>query len=447
MNAISRRGWGALSLAACIAGTGFAQSAKNDLPIDKKTKVQQSRDKAVLLLQKIETGRNPCYSDECQTQKLDLLQIVFKKSGLLPEVGKLFLSSRDSGIDAGYRLVRKRFAPPPMKNAFPTTVKEWRQWWVKRYDHELETRSNWMKLTSDVYALQQGLKVYLDIAKSGDEQKNQIEEAWERGLSRAAQLLITFPALVREASQAEEQKQTAVALTLRREAAQQIDEFNRINQDQFRGQFYSLLQAIIPQARTQEQAIAFLVLTQRWMNSSGSKRVFDPSFVNELKYRYREIVDLTTAIQSFNDLEYGIVGLKNFYSDVNPAVRTELELIYQGFLDQVDDTARQIVDLGAFCLLSITGAELIGPGFLGRFGFPTAVSLVSNQYDFNATEILWSRSTRTHELSSRLSDIEADMDRRRAELFEIRKLLKIRIEQYDQELNQPNQGDSTHEPT
>jgi hypothetical protein len=430
------RGLSAACLVTSIASPGLAQADFS--------KIQKNKEAALQLLEKIENGRNPCYTDECQNKKVGLLGDVFQISSLLPEMGGAFLPTRERGIDSGYTLVRKRFVPPSMKNAFPSTLKEWKQWWLKRSDHESKIRSDWMRLVSEIYSLQQGLRMYIEVARGSEEQHAQIEEAWQRGLARAAELLTTYPRLVRDASMADAQNDKAKAAQLRKEASLQIEEFNSLNRDKFENQFYPLLQALIPQAKTQEQVVAFLILTQRWMNFSGdSRHVFDPSFINELKYRYKQIVALTHAAQDFNDLEYGVVGIKNFFSEVNPAIRTELELVYQGFLDTVDETARQIVDIGSLYLLSMTGTQLFGAGFLGQYAFPTGASLLGTQFHVSANEILWAPSTRTEELKARHDDLEADMERRRMELFESRKALQLKIAQYDLELKRQTQGDPT----
>lgn len=418
-----------------------ALKAQSSLSSIATEKIRASREKAVNVLRQIETGQSPCYSDDCQTKKFRMVSDVYRQSSLLPKVGQLFLESRADGVQSGYRLVQKKFAPPSMENAFPSTLREWKSWWIKRYDHELETRSNWMRLTSDLYSLQQGMKIYIELAKASDEQKSQIEEAWGRGLWRCAELLTSFPNLVLQASQAEAHKNAALALELRREAARQIDEFNTINKEKFQGQFYPMLELLLPQAKTPEQAIALLMLLNHWKQVSGAAHVFDESFQNEMKYRYKEIFALTRTAQDFNDLEYGIVGLKNFYSSVNPAIRTELEMVYQGFLDKVDDTARQIVDLGAFYLLGITGAEIMGPGFLSQYALPTSLSLFSIEFKFEATELLWARSNRTQDLKAHLASLEADMERRRSELFDTRRALKLKIQQYDDELNRRLEGE------
>lgn len=421
-----RRSFLAISLSVFAAQCLSAQSSSPYASIE-TSKLQASLAKAIQILDVVENGKRPCYSADCQAQKYNLISEFFQKSSLLPEVGKALLQSRKDGVNSAYALVRKPFVPLSMENAFPESFREWKQWWVKRYDHENQTRSSWMQLVSEIYALRNGVEAYINLEKLDSNQLAMINEAWSRGLGRAAELLTSYPKLARETEIAIKQKLETKAQELRQKAAAEKNEFERINREGFNGQFYELLPKLFPQTTSTVQATALLALIQKWQNLTGSREIFDSAFISEMKYRLQELTDLVRIAQNFNNLEYGVIGLKNFYGDSNPEIRTELELIYQGFLDQVDAKGRLIVEDGSLYFFGIIEATVAG--------------IITNQFDFHYSEYIWSKSTRTQELEARLSILKDDMERRRTELFETRKLVKAKIQVYDQELKRREQGE------
>jgi hypothetical protein len=413
-----------------------AQSDDIQAQIDR---LERKKAAALQQLAKTENGRSPCYTEECQRKKFNIVSTLSQRSQLIPEIGERFLKNRDEGIASAYRLVRKKFEPPVMAGDFPASVHEWSEWWVRRYNHEQEIRSGWMRFVSDVRLLYFGFQFYLKLDSASEEQRELIQDAWDRGLAEAAKHLVamaTFAEQVGFFRELKDKEQEKAALL---QALSEQKKYNEIN-ERFEGQIHSLLLKLFPQASNEEQVTAFLILMSDWLERTQSKSIFDSAFKEEMEWRNRQAQELYRTVLDFQDLEYGIVGLNNFYSPVNPAVAAELEIPLQEFLDSFDYSARAIVELGASYFTTLVGRTVFGVGVVSDMLLPTATNLIGVQKNFNLTEALWSKSGRTKQLTSTLPLLEAEMEKRRIELFINRRQFQEFISQTDLELTRLKGG-------
>lgn len=393
----------------------------------------QTRTKAKTLLDKIEIGADPCFTDECQVKKSRFLSKIFAQSQKIPGAGISFLKARDSGIASGRQLVRHRFTPPKLENGyFPQSVKEWVVWWQRRYSYEMDMKSTWQEFGSQAYSMRAGLQLYARLASESDEKKQIIQEAWDRGLADAARFISDGERWIIMAAKAEDAGRMEEAAKYREMAHDSIKKKYEI-ESRFEGQLYAVIDALFPNS-TRIQTMAFLILIDEWKKMLDEPRLFSPSFQEKLKFQAEQVGDLTSLIADFNDLEYGVVGIRNFHSPVNPAVLAEMEIPIQEFLDSVDFSGRASARILSFYLMTLTADSLIGSSAAIRFGLPAVIDLQLQNSDQDIAQVLWPASHQTQKIKSALDTLEKRMENRRQELFRSQKIIRQKIEELDEKI-------------
>lgn len=396
------------------------------------------RSQSIQVLEKLTHGRDPCFSEDCQNQKIILLSKIWAHSNLLPQSGTPFFRSRPSGLNSAHRFVRNPFVGPLQTSgqAFPQTLHDWKYWWERRYSYEDQWKSEWMDFYSEVFALSDGLKAYLKVVDNSDsERREQIQQAWDRGAARAAEKIIESQVSMIESSDAAHRGDQAKARQLEQRGLAASEELKKI-QAKFGGQFRTVLEMLFPDLSFR-QIVPLLSTMEQFVQFSGNKKIFDPLLIEEVRIFSLEARKLVQTTQDFQDMEYGIIGLTNFYSPtVNPQVATELEINVQDFLDQIDARARQLVDYGSFYFLSIVGESVFGASYFGRIALPGLVELFSIHFEFEPSQKLWSVSSRSRDLHLKLLDLETEMEKRRAALFEAKEVLQQKIQTLDLQIKE-----------
>ncbi len=424
----------ALSCRVLVWSCIFVALVARNLSASELARLESRKELLLNFLEKVVNGREPCFSADCQKQKSQLILKVFDLSNQIPYVDKVFLRDRREAVESGFRLIRKKFEMPKKGSEFPRSINEWVYYWKKRYSHESELRSVWLAFLSQTYALYQGLQTYQKILSDPDFSPDLIEEADERGAGEIARLGVEAAALIQQSAFYSQQGLKSRSLELRQRAFEMTEQ-REVIEKKFRGQFRAVLSEIFPKLSFQE-IISFFELADRWKKSYSSQKLFSQSLKNLLLERLQICRQLVQVAQEFTDLEYGVVGIKNFYTSTNPLVSAESEAIVQGYLDEIESKARLIIDLGSSYFLFKAGPLLFDSPILANMALPFLYNILSIQAGQNTSEWIWKPSSRSSQLTQALPALAEQMDSRLLELQKARSALKIKIAQTENEISQ-----------
>jgi hypothetical protein len=385
------------------------------------------KNKAILegFLEKIENGRNPCFSDECQSQKSKLIDDIFDQTTALQAH---LTPSLKTGIQSARRLIAHRFIPTNSQDKFPESLEEWAYWWKRRSSHENKYRSDWSAFASQVKATREALRFYQRAHTRRPATKKLMQDAWNRGAAKNARLMKESSGLMHLAGQLQRLGLEEEAQKAQEQALLAKDESDKI-QKKFRGQIKPLLLKLFRSADYGKLVSALAILDQ-WPDIYETEAFLDEEIANEVNYFYKQYKNLDQKIQDFNELEYGVVGLKNFHTPVNRLSSSENELIIQEVLDRVDESARSFISIGAMLLLFKSGKILFGQTPLA-YSFPSAAFIYAEEKNFDLADQIWSRSYRSEEIRSGMPKLRQLMEHRQTELLKLRKILRKKIKQID----------------
>jgi len=426
---MAARGLGTLvHLSIFICALAFVGSA--DLRAQSAlSKLEQSLKQTKSLLDRVEKGKSPCFSIDCQHEKSKILN----ETRRLADTISWKPSPQNEAFQAARFFVAYPFQRP--SEEFPETMKQWKAWWERRYSYETKYRFQWMSLVNQITSFYDALDIILRRAKTSSAlDKELIQEAWDRQAGRISLLMREHAQLIETAKQEElkgrdssDLKQEALALSKEREALEK----------NFGGSFAAIMQELFPQVEF-KRSVSSLAHLQLLAEDYQVTKIFDADFLSHVSYWRSQLKKFSNKLQEFNDLEYGVVGLRNFNTSTNPAVAAEQEIPIQEFLDKFDGTARAATSIAAFYLMT-TVLGVATDSILLKIVIPSGLQLVGSEKDFELSEVLWAPAHRTEEILASLPDLQDRMQQRFRDLLKTRSLLLQRIQELESQISELNQ--------
>lgn len=396
---------------------------------DRRAQLEVNRTLAVSELRRIEKGAEPCFSDSCQARKYQILEEIYSSAEDFPHL----LPSLEEGLDAAHELTARRYEPMKLKDAFPSSWDEWVYFWNKRYSPEMDLRSRWLLLESEIALHLQAVVFYNNLLKLSPNQQSLIQEAFDRGLFEIADLDVRQQLLMEQATLARSQGDSQKEMELRTEAAKAHQRTLQL-EESFGGSLPDIFLKLFG-STNYEETLSALIGLKKWV---GKQPPFSPAVRSLIAARAHKLRDLFNLTREWNDLERGVVGLLNFYSLTNPAINAEQELIVQGFLDQVDKSARHLVNnLGLLTAASWAGPAIMGPHIVARIGSALTVSAgmgAMSYYQIDWSSSVWEKSNRHLLLSATLESLQEKMQNRLDALWVAQKATRNKINQLDNQI-------------
>lgn len=390
-------------------------------------------------LDRVQNGKQPCYTRPCQLEKRRLLQKIQNKLEVLPSLEGRLLPNRRLALSSAYRLVDEPFIYPSSNLDSPQNITEWLEWWKRRYAYESRLHSNWTAFYSAVVSHERALQLISSLKKS-PRQKLQLKHWWKRGLGEAARSLRQAVQAFQESSRLAMQGAIEESEAHREESEsffKRVEEFEEAAQIPFR----MIVKDIFPDHSLVE-ATSFLVHYKSWIDFFEPNDILEQHFFDYLNYQKDSIQEISNLIQDFRDLEYGVVGLNNFDSISNPAKSVRHELDIQKRLDVLDESLRAAIELSFFFSFLNFSEAVLGSYRLGILGV-SGWSLAAERNNFELSEIYWERSERSTELLQQLPQLEAQMEYRKQELLQTEEALENKIQEIESRLQQSQKGDKT----
>jgi hypothetical protein len=394
------------------SSTGDGSTSKElparQLKIEKLEKIRRLRSK-------IENGLSPCFSQSCQQQKRTALQKISQAIQQLP------ISVDQSGILSAHKLLMRPFTSQDEMNqsSFPETITDWKKHWQLRRQYEVKMRSQWISFQGFVYKIREGTD-FLFSVQGNHAQRNQFIELWKGGIGRAASIMLKQASLYQQVSTLEQNASDKTAANrLRTEIDNLSQELSSI-EDQLGGKIRPVLSRYFPD-RPFYQIVQQLGFLMSWVSEFHALHPLEADFVNHVEYFRKSINEATEASQLFSDLEYGMVGIRNFYSMTNPAVANETEIPVQEFLNQVEAHARWLVDLSASYLLYGAGISF---GKTGGIILSSVFPVLSSLHKYTSiADLSMPPSTFSATLERQQPELDDQMENRIQELFRVKQSL------------------------
>jgi hypothetical protein len=377
---------------------------------------------------RIEIGQAPCYDSPCQLQKSHHLQNAFQKAETLP---LSFQSERLRAFGAAYQMIDDPWVRP--EAFFPEDLQEWRQWWEHRFRNDSERSSSWMAYAQEVLRNYAGLDLLIDrLNQLSAKDKSILKECLDKGALRIGFLLREAPLLHIEAERLLSLGRIQAAETTRNSALKLSMEREELEKN-FSGQYEGVMLRIFPGVSFRQIISAFHVATL-WMEELGHSDLQSAALLRKLKYFRDALRQIHTEIQSFNDVEFGVLGLRNFHTSVNPLVAHQQEIIIQSYLDVVDGLGRSVASLGTFYLAHSVMAGFTESVFW-RIVPLAAGSTLAIEFDFELESLFWTPSSLTGQLGSQLPKLEEESEKRFKELLRAYQTVSKKIEDLENQLS------------
>jgi hypothetical protein len=390
--------------------------------------LQKKLDYARWLKARIESGQTPCYDSACQLQKSDHLQRAFQKAEMLPSS---FQSERLRAFQAAYQMIDDPWIRP--EAFFPQDLDEWRQWWEHRFRNDSQRSAIWMAYSQEILRNYAGLDTLIDrLNQVSPKEKSLLKECFDKGALRIGFLLRETPRLYIESErlnslgrpqEAEAARNLALKLSVEREDLEK----------NFSGQYEGVMLRLFPRVSFKQIISAFHVATH-WMEALGYSDIESPALVRKLRYFRDALRQIHGEIQSFNDVEFGVLGLKNFHTSVNPLIASQQEIIIQDYLDVVDGLGRAVASVGSFYLAHSVMAGFTESVFW-RIVPLAAASTLAIEFDFELESLFWTPSTLTGQLQSQMPQLEEESEKRFKELLRAYQTVSKKIEDLENQLS------------
>lgn len=381
-------------------------------------------------------GRDPCHSTSCQIEKTELLDEISIQIDRLPLGIPVFEESSLRALTSAWRLIENPFPLPRNSVDESFSFSELKNWWERRYSHDLKLRSSWTGLYGQLLMIEKAIGFYLQLVSSSPARRADFLRAWNGGLKDYTELeresSIYFYRIRQLEAGGLEGSNEIERLELAREMLNR--ERERIK-SQLPDSPYRLLEKLFPNFQAPESAF-ILGLISHWLDIFPSNDLFDEERALILQKLENRVENLKENVRSFQELEYGLVGLRNFESMTNPVVAINYELGIQEKLGLAEGVISGILDLGSWSALYSFSASLGMGKALLTSGLLGLGSYYSIEYDLSYSEIFFEPQNRRGELFEQLPKFEQQMARRHQTLKYVRDVLLQKIESYEKKLDE-----------
>lgn len=395
---------------------------------DRLSRLQQARQLTLQTLDRVNQGAAPCYDSDCQNQKARLYhQIERSLSRATPLRENLTAHSV-------YRFLR---SPRQELNQNPKTLRDWHAWWKRRYSLEAFQDAEWNAFFESVVQTEKMLQLVWGLV-SNPFDLDRIAPRFDRDFREACRLLYSAVLLEEQANQAYRAGDEAKSDRLKDEADRLRDRQKAIEERMGRP-LLAITRELLPDQSFGDSLRTFIEL-DRLMRLFGSSDLLHPDLPGFVRGMHQEWNAVFKPSQDFADLEYGVVGLNNLETIVNPVVAVQNEIRIQSQLDRVEIVGQSLIDLFHYSLL-LGAARDFGSGsklltFLGLLGSGYAFE----KLDWSVARQIFPSSTRTQELLSSLPSLEERLIRRKSSLEKTKTILETKLIEIDRLIETIVQG-------
>lgn len=392
------------------------------------------------LLFRIEQGSQACHSSSCQKTKSATLHKIYRDSQLLSFLGPEFIDQAETSMQSARKLVRaaiKRTDLPPHQ---PQNLTEWTKVFERRYAHDIENTISWLAFAAKIESLRASLQYLAQGFKHLESnEKKEFQKLWERGLAevladqrRIQELSVLRDQSRRDGNEVAAEKLDAEKLELMKKSRDWFEE-HEISLITIQRRFFSDLEF--------SRIIDLVKALNLWSDFFGNPNILSESLAQKSQIIDPSLRTLVRDIQSFNDLEFGVVGLDNFSTMINPALAAGWEIQVQNRLQSHLESIQFLMDAGQSLLLLSASMALGGSSRWLQFGIFGTASYFQDVEDFRVSDALFQTSDRITRLQQLEMFWSSRMQKRYVELKSTQILLKQKIHELKEQINLTEKGE------
>jgi hypothetical protein len=395
---------------------------------------------AETLLMRIEQGSPACHSSSCQKNKSATLHKIYRDSQLLSFLGPEFSEQAKTSIQSARKLVRASIKRTDLSSKQPESFADWTKIFERRYAHDIENTISWLAFAAKIESLRASLQYLAQGFKHLESnEKAEFQKLWERGLAQilADQRRIQELSILRDQNRHDGDESTAEKLDAEKlelmKKSRDWFEENETSLITIQRRFFSDLEF--------SRIIDFVKALNFWSEFFGNPNILSESLAQKSQTIDPSLRTLIRDIQSFNDLEFGVVGLDNFSTMTNPALAAGWEVQVQNRLQSHLESIQFLMDAGQSLLLLSASMALGGSSRLLQFGIFGTASYFQDVEDFKISDALFQPSDRITRLHQLEMFWNSRMQKRHVELKSTQSLLKQKIHELKERINQTEKGE------
>ncbi len=305
-------------------------------------------------------------------------------------------------------------------------------WWRQRYSQTPQQDFFWMSQFDLLVSHRKSIESIVSLIDQDPLTLDRVIEAWNPNFQTAIRSL-------NEATQKEQLGQRAEFFGQIEQAKLYLAQADQARQ-RFQDSERAFGQKIIPFVhqlfpdRSRKEALDILVDLDRLSRSFSTTDLLDEEFHDFLRSIHLDWRQVFAQAQRWTDLEYGVVGLKNFDSTVNPAVAHRRELEIQMKLDQIEQVGQGLIDLGQYLFLLSGVAEFSQASKLMSFFGLFSIGYGLEKWDGRMGSRILPTSHRTQEILQQIGTLEERMQRRKESLHEAKATVEKQLSEINRRL-------------
>ncbi|PIR22197.1 MAG: hypothetical protein COV44_09275 [Deltaproteobacteria bacterium CG11_big_fil_rev_8_21_14_0_20_45_16] len=366
----------------------------------------------VEILNRFQKGAESCNNTSCQKEKRIALHAIHNRLDSLPNFMPFAAANRWESLASAHALIDR---PAKLrKSNGPKSIADWIQWWNARYELDLERGVRWSAFMQDISSYREGLRYLLRLSRLPMDRQERIRETWNLEIGRAAYRAFEGKYFSEQADLAFMESNKLQADEFDRRSHEAANEVSAIESTLKVG-IRAKLREIFPEL-SEESIMLQTAFFWRLGEDFGHQDLFHPEFQEYLAYINTDVVEIFNRATTFDDLEYGVLGLDNFDSRENPLVQYQTELKIQRELDSVDGWARFVLNSANSMMLFAAAQNLGGANRLLSMGMGGASTYFFMQSDIDLANLVWKPSMRSKNLQSLMDSLESKLQIRHASL-------------------------------
>jgi len=389
-----------------------------------RDRLSEAKRLTVQTLDRIENGAPPCQIEGCAEKKSEVL------FNLQSEIQKMRWSlQKDVSVAPGFWLVRNS---RPQLSYEPKTLKEWLAWWKLRHSSRFRNDAEWMSSYETIVTMEKSFQRLIQLPNQDPFAWDRLKTQWTPRFRNAVNHFYQSIELENRGQRAEDQGQISEAKKLLQDAEKNRQAYAAYEKSAGRS-LVAQLREMFPDLNSGESLRA-LIQMDHLMKLYGTEDLEDEDFLKFLESCHQNWRATFRTAQAFSDLEYGVIGLANFDTSVNPAVAYSKELEIQRTLDRVEVIGTQVLDYGpySFALAGVREFAL-GSKLVSLFAL-FVTSYLIEKYELKVGQKILPPSERSQQILSQMDGLEEKMSRRKDSLVQAKKILEKRLEEINRRL-------------
>jgi hypothetical protein len=381
-------------------------------------------------LDRVENGQSPCHLPSCQLEKYQIMEKVSHQLGFLPKAASPLLDEAHKGVFAGYRLAN---LPAPYLNSETDSHQS-----RLRYQYSLhpEWRGSWYGFLSDLYLIRTMIKSFRQVLEDPIASE-QLRQYMDAGLLEMAFHLSEGRAWADQIVRSRHEGNLEQESVAEEKANLHFAEYHRLRENvfpQLQAEGFRLFEGDVTlfPGLNPAQSLQMMLHLRSWISDRPNSYVFEALHLRFLDRLERTLESVVKLSHQFNDLEFGVLGLRNMESFANPVLRNEKDLTIDQQIQKRESLEEGLYTSADFFLGFLTINAWLGPSMI-------RVAPMVGLYEFhklNSQPLQRTEGSRSIRLRFESIQFQEQVETRTETLMETKQVILQRIQQIESEIAQ-----------